>query len=212
MAFSATYIVITLRYVFMGQNCQTSRTYSWDGAAIASASAAAVGEAWWNHYKDAWRAIAVDAADQIQFTNVLVREVGGSLSYGEYAIPTDERDGTRTGTGLGGLLPSYVAVGCRLTVGSTVTRPGQMRIPFLLEGDVLLNAVDEGFLDLAEDLAALYSDQNILGAPVATGVLFPAVVTYGADENTVEAGQDIIGHILNPFITSQVSRRYGHGS
>lgn len=211
MAFSATYIEITLRYIFLGQNCQTARIYSWDGASIAAASAAQVGEAWWNHYKDAWRAIPVNSLSEVRFTTVIVREVGGSLSYGEYAIPVEEQSGDRS-SGEGGYLPSYAAVGCRLTVGSTVTRPGQLRIPFLLEGDVTLNDVEADFLTLCEPLATLYSQANIMGAPIATGVLQPSVVTYGADNNTVDAGQDVIGFALNPYVTSQVSRRRGHGS
>lgn len=212
MAFSATYIEITLRYLLLGQQCQTARAYSWDGAAIATATAEALGESWWNHYKNAWRALAPDYLPYAQFTSVLVREVGGSLSYGEYAIPIAEQDGTRSTDPSPNMMPSYVAVGCRLAVGSRLTKPGQMRIPFLYESDNVSNTVEAGFLALCEDLAELYSSSNTLGAPTATGVISPAVVRYGEDPDTVVAGQPIIGFVLNPFTTSQVSRRYGHGS
>lgn len=211
MAFSATYIEIALRYVFLGQRCQTARVYRWDGAAVAAASPTQVGEAWWNHYKAAWRGLCLNSAGDVRFATVFVREVGGGLAYGEYAVPTAEQTGTRAGTSTG-YLPSYAAVGCKLTVSSGVTRPGQMRIPFALEEDQTNNVVQAGFLALAANLANLYDTPATLGAPVATGVLYPSVVTYGVDNNTVTAGQDIVGHLLNGFLTSQVSRRVGHGT
>jgi len=211
MAFSASHIEITLRYTNLGQQCQTARVYSWDGAAIAAASAQQLGESWWNHYKTAWRAMVAADADLGRFISVLVREVGGSLSYGEYSIPTGEQIGTRTGS-FTHQMPSYVAVGCRLTVGSAVTRPGQMRIPFMNEIDSEENSVGSTFLALCDTLATLYSEPNTLGAPTATGVITPNVVTWGADNNTIAASQEINGYVLNPFVTSQVSRRYGHGN
>lgn len=211
MAISASHIEVALRYTNLGQNCQTARLYTWDGASIAAATAVQVAEAWWNHYKDAWRALVAASAPVGQFLSVFVREVGGGLAFGEYAVPAGEQLGTRT-TGTGSPMPSYTAVGCRLTVGSLLTRPGQMRIPFLLDSDTNGNDVDPAFLLLCDDLAGLYSGPNILGAPVATGVLAPQVVTYGIDNNTVAASQDIVGYLLNPFVTSQVSRRHGHGN
>jgi len=212
MPFSASLIEITLRYTNQSQQCQTARQYTWDGAAIAAATPAQVGEAWWNHYKTAWRALCVTTAAVAQFTSVLVREVGGGLAYGEYAIPVGEQLGTRDGTGLGNPLPSYCMVGCRLSVGSGVTRPGQMRIPFALEGDNAGQTVEAPFMALCEDLAELYSQPNIMGAPVATGVLTPNVVRFGADNDTVLANQPVDGFVLNTHFTSQVSRRFGHGS
>lgn len=212
MAFSATYIEITLRYILLGQRCQTARVYAWDGAAVAAASAEQLGEAWWNHYKDAWRGLVGGDTDVASFQSVVVREVGGSLSFGEFSVPLVEQAGTRDPGDLEGQMPSYCAVGCRFTVGSRVTRPGQMRIPFLDESDVSLNVVGATFLGLCQDLAELYSAPNILGAPVATGEIIPSVVTFGASPDIVTAGQTINGYILNSFITSQVSRRYGHGS
>jgi hypothetical protein len=212
MAFSASHIEITLRYTILGQNCQTRRVYTWDGVAIATATPSALGEAWWNHYKAAWRALAVPNVLNAEFKTVLVREVGGGLAYGEFAIPSGEAQGTRDATGLGSISPSYEAVGCRLTVASGVTRPGQFRIGFMTDADSSGNNVAAGFLALAEDVAELYSQNNILGAPTATGVLTPMVVRFGADNDTIAASQDVTGHILNTLMTSQVSRRAKHGT
>lgn len=212
MAFSASLIEITLRYLLLGQKCQTARQYSWDGVAISSASPEALGESWWNHYKTAWRALAPDYEPYASFVSVLVREVGGGLAFGEYAIPALERSGTRSTDPSPNMMPSYVAVGCRLTVASRVTRPGQMRIPFLYESDNISNAVQSGFLSLCDSLAVLYSNPNTLGAPTATGVITPQVVRFGADADTVVANQAVTGYILNSNTTSQVSRRLGNGS
>jgi len=211
MSFSASLIEITLRYLNQGQHCQTARCYSWDGVAIATASAPQLGEAWWNHYKDAWRALANPDPDFAQFTSVLVREVGGTLTYGEYPIPVDEQDGTRSAS-FTGPMPSFTSVGCRLSVGTSVTRPGQFRIPFMDEIDNDRNFVHANFLAICDDLAALYSQPNTLGAPTATGVITPQVVKFGVDNNDVAANQPIVGYVLNNVVTTQVSRRQGHGN
>lgn len=211
MAFSASLIEITLRYLWLGQQCQTARQYTWDGAAIAAVSAEGLGEAWWNDYKDVWRACMPANLSAGQFLTVLVREIGGGLSYGEFAIPVDEQEGTRTGS-IGDPLPSYAAVGVRLTVGSRATRPGQMRVSFLHEADTIRNDVQAGFLALVQDLADHYSQTSILGAPAATGTITPNVVRFGANPDTTLANQPIVGNIVNPISTSEVSRRSGHGS
>lgn len=212
MAFSASHIEITLSYTILGQQCLTRRLYTWDGVAVATATPETLGEAWWNHYKDAWRDLANTNVLNAQFLAVRVREVGGGLVQGEYAIPTGEQAGTRDTSGLGAISPSYEAVGVRLTVASGVTRPGQMRVGFLCDADSNGNQVSSTFQELASDLADLYSQPNTLGAPVATGVITPVVARFGVDSNTIAASQPISGFVVNPFITSQVSRRYGHGS
>jgi hypothetical protein len=212
MSFSASHIEIILRYTCLSQNCQTARQYTWDGAAIATATPAALGEAWWNHVKTAWRALATPNVSNAQFMSVLVREVGGGLAYGEYAIPPGEQQGTRPLTGLGETLPSFMSAGVRLTVSSGVTRPGQMRVPFVTEGDVAGQALSAGFITLVNTLADLYDAPNTLGAPTATGVITPNVVRYGANNDLIAASQPIVGHVTNPNVTTQVSRRIGHGS
>lgn len=212
MAFSALLIEITLRYVWLGQRCQTARCYSWDGAAIAAATPEQLGEAWWNHYKTAWRDLAPADTSLIQFNTVFVREVGGGLAYGEYAIPLAEKDGARDITGFGALLPSSNSLGVRLTVSSGVTRPGQFRIPFLTAADIVGNDIGGEFQELGSELADLYSNGQVLGAPVATGAIFPRVVRFGVDNNTVVASQDITGFLVNPEATTQVSRRAKHGT
>lgn len=212
MAITSENLEIILRYTHLGQKMETVRTYRAVGAAFLTASPAGVGEAWWNDVKAAWRGVCASGYGNV-FDSVFVREIGGGLAYGEYAIPTAERTGTRASGTLGDGMPSYVAVGCKLTVGTGVTRPGQMRIPFLADADTLSNDVAPAFLTLCQTLAAKYSSVITLGSPVATGTLTPQVIRYTKTvPPAVEARQDINGYLLNSKVTSQVSRRAGRGT
>ena len=211
MPITANIVRITLRYKFLGQNCQTAREFHPVGAAWLTADPLGAAEAWWNHVKAAWRALALTTSD-ISFESVLFEEIdGGGGGFAEFAVPTAERAGTRGG-GLGDLLPPYVAVGCKLTVATRATRPGQMRLPFAAENDNVNGVVQNAYLALANSLADLYDTTITLGAPVATGNLQPLVVRREGDPPLITASQPIVGHVLNGFFTSQVSRRVGHGS
>lgn len=212
MAITATLLRITLRYVLMGQKCETQQYYEPVGAAFLTATPVGVGEAWWNDVKAAWRGLAVSGAPS-SFDTVVVEEIGGGLAFGEFAVPTAEKGGTRAYASSGDYLPSYCAVGCRLTVGTRSTRPGQKRFPFVGESDTGDNVVSATYLALAATLAEKYSSTITLGAPVATGTLRPKVVRWSKTvPPTVVASQDVTGFLLNPYITSQVSRRRGNGS
>lgn len=212
MAILGTKLRITLRYVLLGQMCQTAQVYFPGGAAFATANADGVGEAWWNHVKDDWRAMFEADTSRAAFNSVLVEELDAGLAYGEYAVPVGEREGTRPATAAPGWLPSYVALGCRLTVGTRLTRPGQKRFPGFTEADLVDNEVQAAFLALGADLAVRYSSTIALGAPVATGVLIPIILSLDPVTGAEIARQDVVGFALNPMVTTQVSRRFGHGS
>lgn len=211
MAITASDLSITLRWTWATQQMQTRRFFRTDGAAFLTATAEGVGEAYWNHVKTVWRAL-VPTANTNVFTSVLVEEVGGLLGFGEYAIPVGEQGGTRTGV-TGDFLASFVNVGVRYTVATRVTRPGQMRIPFLFETDATGQNVASGFKTLCNSLAAVYSLPLALGAPVATGMLHHEVVTLGPGPGlSIAARQDVVGYVTNDVLTSQRSRRQGHGT
>jgi len=211
MAFTGDIVKIGLRYIYLGQRCQTERTYRGEGATYYAADPTQVGEAWWNDVKAAWRGLANSSFGPV-FESVYVEEVGGALSYGEYSIPSAERTGTRAPGTLGDALPSYVACGVRLSVATRLTRPGQMRLPFVCDDDTQANALKAGYLALAATLAAKYSSVITLGAPVALATLAPLVVKYTQTvPPAVAADQEIVGYVLNGNVTSQVSRRPGHG-
>lgn len=211
MAFTGDIVKIGLRYIYLGQRCQTERTYRGEGATFYAADPTQVGEAWWADVKTAWRGLTNSSFGPI-FESVYVEELGGSLSYGEFSIPSGERTGTRAPGTLGDALPSYVACGVRLSVATRRTRPGQMRLPFICDDDTTANTLKAGYLTLAAAVATKYSSVLVLGAPVALATLTPLVVTYTATvPPTVAEDQPIVGYVLNGNATSQVSRRPGHG-
>src|SRR5664279_3094651 len=157
MAITSGLVKVILRYTFLSQKCETIGYYAPGGAAWLTANAAQAAQAWWNDVKTAWRAIVPNSSDAL-FDSVFFEEVGGGLQYGEYAIPAGEVFGTRVATGLGDFMPAYVAVGCRLSVTTRATRPGQKRFPFAMEGDNVNGVVQAPFLALIETLSGHYSN------------------------------------------------------
>lgn len=211
MAITSGLVRVDLRYTFLAQQCETTSFWAPGGGAFLTVNAAQVGEAWWNNCKDRWRALA-PAADWVVFNSVFVEEVGGGGEYGEYAIPTAEIYGLRDYGELGDMLPAYVAVGCKLTVTTHATRPGQKRFPFAFEGDNVNGVVGDDLLALCDDLGDFYSAPATLGAPVLAGTLTPQVVHFPTVADPTQRQQEAVGYVLRHTFTSQVSRRPGHGS
>lgn len=203
---------VTLRYSWLGQQMQTAGYYEVVGAAFLTATPANVGEAWWNHVKTAWRGVAPAAQGNI-FQSVLVEELNIGFEFGEYPIPVAEQQGTRSSTGLGEPLPSFLAVGQRYTVSSRVTRPGQMRIPWVWEADVNGNQVTATLLGLCNTLGGVLSSTMTLGAPVALGTMHKTILRFSKTvPPTVVAQQMVNGYVTNGFVTTQVSRKVGRGN
>jgi hypothetical protein len=200
---------ITIRGQIIGQAFQNVAWYVTDGAAFLTADATAVGEAFWNDIKGVWRAAMLPSTG-LTTDSILVSEVGPGGAFGEYAIPSGERQGTRVG-GTGDFLPSFNAAGIRLVVATRTTRPGQKRIVGGLEGDAGGQQWLPAYLTLINNIAPKFAEPITLGAPVATGVLIPHVVRTNADGSAVLASQEITGWVTNTNVTSQVSRKVGRG-
>lgn len=176
----------------------------------AGSTAVDIAEAWWNHVKATYRALAISGAGR-QFDAVVVRELNNSTGdLAEFSIPSSEQDGTRSAGTLGSYMPDFAAVGVRLTVGSRVTRSGQKRIPFLTEGDVAGNAVGATFVGLVEDLFDVMDQYITLGAPAALTELQP-IVTRKDSTGDVTAHQNVLGYVVNPYVTTQNTRKAGRG-
>lgn len=210
MAITAEHLAITLNYAWAGEQMQTRTHFRATGAAFLTATAAGVGEAFWNHVKAVWRAL-VPAGAVGTFVSIFVEEIGGGLAFGEYAIPSGESNGTRGGA-LGEALPPFMAAGVKFTVGTRLTRPGAMRIPFMYETDLNQSTLQTTYFNLCQSLATTYASDMVLGAPVATGVLHREVIRW---TNTVPpeiyTTQNVIGAIVNPNVTTQLSRKLGRG-
>lgn len=200
---------ITIKGQLIGQVFNNVAWYVTDGAAFLTADAVAVGQAFWNDIKTVWRAAQLPSTG-LTTTSILVSEPGPTGAFGEYAIPPGEQQGTRVG-GVGDFLPSFNAAGIRLTVATRETRPGQKRLVGGLEGDSGGQQWLPAYLTIINNIAPKFAEPITLGAPVATGVLIPYVVSLDPATGSVQALQEITGWVTNPNVTSQVSRKIGRG-
>lgn len=211
MPITAPQIKITYRYEYLGQQCQNTQIWRTNGAAFLTATMLGVLEAHWNDLYPTLQDMMSTSATVNRFVSLLGEELGGGGTYAEYAIPTGEQLGSRAGLNVAAAMPAYVAWGFRQTVATKVTRPGQKRFPFVADADVEGNTILTASFPNWEPVAIFFSQSDLLGAPVATGELVPQV------GGTIVGGvptvfQDVVGYVLNPNATSQVSRKLGHGS
>jgi hypothetical protein len=211
MAIGASSLIeVTMGMLWFGQ--QTLNVYQYEVDVWPNpTSAINAAEAWWNHVKTDYRALIVSGGGR-NFNSVTVRELNnptGDLA--EFSIPSAEEGGTRSAGSLGAFLASFNAVGVRLTVGSRATRSGQKRIVGLTEGDVQGNDVSSGFIPLVENLMDTMTTHMILGAPSALVELSPIVCRKDIT-GAVTASQPVTGYVVNPFLTTQNTRKFGRGA
>lgn len=212
MAVTAALLRITLRYLWQGQTCIATKYFEPEGAAFLTADMSGVCQAYWNHVKTVWRNIAPSPTSPI-FTDLFGDEVGGNQGFGAYAIPVGEQSGLRAVGALGGRLPPFVAADVKFTVATRVTRAGHIRLPFQFEEDVTDSTLQGQYQGLAQALGDLYAAPMALGAPVALGVLYQRVVRIDrAGGGGVLASQRVNGAVVNTSITTQRSRKVGHGN
>lgn len=211
MAVTAPILRLVLRYLYKGQGCVVTKYFEPEGAAFLTADMSGVCEAYWNHVKTVWRNIA-PAPDSPVFLDVIGDEIGGSLGFGAYAIPPAEDSGLRAVGALGAALPPFMACDIRFTVATRVTRAGHVRLPFLHGADVVNSVVQGQYEALAQALGDVYADPMALGAPVALGVLYHRIVTLDREgSGGVLASQRVNGAVVNTQVTTQRSRKVGHG-
>jgi hypothetical protein len=170
-----------------------------------------VAAAWWGDVRTVYRAL-VRPSTGFLFVSVTLRDVGDLLGVSaEYPIPSGEQQGTRTGTTATDFMPPFNAAGLRLTVGTRVTRPGQKRIAGLIEEDNEGGVLNSAYRALLVNLGNTMTAPLILAAPALGMTLQPQV--FGKDvTGAVVRSQDVVGYVINPNITSQVSRKIGRGA
>lgn len=202
-------INMALTFIQGGQTCMNVWSYN-VLEIIGTPTAGDYAEAWWNHVKTNYRALA-SAYFGTTFIKVVCSELGNPTTgeYGEYAIPSGEAAGSRSYSS-GEAMPPFVSVGMRLAVLTRTTRPGQKRLGWVMEGDVNGSDVQSGYLGLADTLGATMLANMTLGAPAAGVVLVPHVVSLNTD-GSIRAAQLASGYSLNTKATSQVSRKWGRG-
>lgn len=201
-------IEVSLNILHMSQQMNMVFQYEID-TIPPSVSTVQLAEGWWNHVKASTRALA-QASFGAVFRTVRIRELndaGGD--YAEFDIPIGEQAGTRA-VAASERMPPFVATGVRLVVGSRITRPGQKRVPFLLESDVSDGVVTANMLALITTWCGVMTNFMTLGAPAATVGLIPMVMRKDAS-GFVTARQQITGFLINPNATTQNSRKFGRG-
>lgn len=211
MAILSEHLKITVRGTISAQQWENVQWYKPGGAAFVTAEAAGVAQAYWNDVKSAWRALIVDSS-VFTFQSILVSEPGDTGAFGEFPVPVGEQNGTRAIGSLTDFMPPFNAWGVRLTVATRTTRPGQKRFCGIMEGDANGDVLTAPGIALVQALAVKFSDNIVLGSPVATGVLIPEVVSIDRATGAITAHQEVTGYLINPYVTSQVSRKRGRGA
>lgn len=212
MPVTASHIKVQYRYLWLDQRCLTEQYFRVTGAAFLTATMLGVLEALWANTQDSFRSVFPDEGG-FQAVSLYGEEVGGGGGYAEYAIPVEEQGGLRpVAVGLEAVTGA-LAGGFRQTVGTKLTRPGQKRMPGLVEVDISGNILTDGeeYITYLTAWAETLSTPRLLGAPVATGELMPAIGGSRVD-GVPTVFQDVVGYVINPYVTTQVSRKYGHGT
>ncbi len=204
-------IKVAFRYTYLGQKCENVQSYICQGAAFLVTPMSDVLLALWNDYKDRLRALTMDDTSIATWDSLLGTEVGGGLAFAEFPVPPGEQAGTRVIVGLGDAVNSFTAGGFRQTVGTRVTRPGQKRFPFLVESDLVRQALQNPYIPLLTDVATAFCNPSALGAPVVGGVLQPIIVHEPTTLHPTRAVQNVTGFVVNTNATSQISRKLGRG-
>jgi len=206
---SGSLISVTIGGVVQAQQWMNVWTFK-VGGTLSTPTAGQIGEALWNDFTTDYRAL-ISSAHSAAFQFVRVRELDSLTGdYGEYAVPVGEQAGTLA-VSTTTYLPSFNAAGIRLTVGTRVTRPGQKRIPGQRGEDISSLQWVSAYLTRLATFATTATSVALLGAPVAGTELQPVVVSIDRTTGLPTASQNVIGYVVNPYVTSQVSRKIGRG-
>lgn len=210
--FLDTDLQITVKGIYSAQTTEAVWSYKVSAApALVGVTAPQLGEAWWNHVKALYRSIYPVGFGTV-LLSVETRVVNNPAGdFGEYDIPLGEQVGTRANPTQNEPMPSFATAGVRMTVATRATRPGAKRFSCLAEGDQNGGTLASSIITpLNTFMAFMTLPIGPLGAPAALFTLQPKVFRLGSGESVI-ASQDIVGHLINPYVTTQVSRKIGHG-
>jgi hypothetical protein len=204
-------MLIEISLVVSFDSVQVYNVWAYEvGTTIAELPADEVAAGWWNTVKGVYRA-TVRSSSGFFFKSVVVREMNNTTgALAEWTIPTSEQLGTREGVSTSEFMPQFNAAGARLTVGSRLTRPGQKRISGLLEVDNVSGRLEAGYITIMNALFDAMTTDITLSTPAVGMVLWPSVFSKDVT-GAVVAHQPVIGYVVNPNVTSQVSRKLGRG-
>lgn len=204
-------IHVAFRYIYQGQECENVQSYIAAGLTTTGLTMSAWLEGLWNDYKARLRAAAPANPDVGRFLSLVGTEHGGGLNFAEFAVPSGEQLGLRGTSADTTWMTSFAAWGFRETVDTRLTRPGQKRFPWLVEGDVTGNTFTGGVNALWTAIAGAFTTPSILGVPALDANPIPIVVHEPGVRDPVRHQQAVSGFVFNGNVTSQVSRKAGRG-
>lgn len=191
--------------VYDGQEVLNTYFYEID-TSIFAPTAAAVAEKWWGDVKTVIRNCQ---GSPLQHVRVSVEELDAGHDYGEFIIPTIEQFGLQTGANP---MSSNTAFSITFRPTARTVRPGGKRIAGCDESfSGSFGLITSGMVSLLNDYGAhMVSQINIVvgGAYVLT----PKIVGFPTPSRGARIAVDMQGYVVNPYISTQNTRKHGRGS
>lgn len=172
-----------------------------------------IAQAWWEKMNASIRAVQTSG---VVHNEVLIENLDGTLDFGRYVPATGSNAGTCIETQP---LSAFAAYGITLTVSTRLVRPGSKRIvgiPEAYNGDYgVLTGAAVGLLNtLGEDMTEDVSF-GLLGA----GMMHPVIVGFPHPESPTgrparleRVDFEVTGYLVNPYVTTQNTRKRGRGA
>lgn len=164
-----------------------------------------IAEFWWNDCNGVIRDLQSELLLHIRVT---CRNLDNSADYGEYLIPLDEQAGTNPTSDV---QARQAAVGVTFRGATPTTRPGSKRIcgiPEAQSGE--WGELVPAYLSLVDLYASHMASQ--LNSLTPAFVLTPVIVGLPNDDRPTRVENEIVAYSINPYITSQNTRKIGRGA
>lgn len=202
-------IKITDRYIFLGQRMENIYYYH-AGAAILVTQLYDVGHDWFVNMGTYVKQLQ---SNSVQHLEVVVEDIGGDRDYASYPVPIADAFGVN---GSGDDCAPFVVAALKLIPGNRSVRPGSKRYSGLRESQVAAG----GYLTPAAlgdlDNIGLAATQTIDvgGVPTLGPVIvgFPHPAHGNTPARSAITAVDIAGWNSKTAISTQNSRKYGHGT
>lgn len=144
----------------------------------------------------------------LAWQEVFVGAVGGTGQYGSYSIPTAEQLGTRSPSG-NSYLPPFNAFSITFNPALRLVRPGSKRIAGVTELDNSAGTIVAGTVTLLNTLAnALKNGFNVAGRIGNSSLV---IYSRGTLDRPTPLAIDVTSHRVLPNVSTQNSRKIGHG-
>lgn len=160
---------------------------------------------WWGNCNAVIRGLQMNDLLHIR---VSCKNLENPADYAEYIVPTAQQAGLNTA---GETQSRQAAIGVTFRGSTVVTRPGSKRVcgvPEAASGD--WGALVPAFITAATDYGShMASSLNSLSPPF---VLVPVILGLPNSERPTRVENPVSGFVVNPYVTSQNTRKIGRGA